>query len=93
MNELDLRTDLTTLPGVSDVYRDSERKRLFVSFVDGSTATIERDPLDLFARRDSYIMSLSGQPQDKPEVIFVGRPRTVVIAHIAELAALAATST
>ena len=92
MNEIDLQTDLSTLPGVSDVYRDSERKRLFVSFVDGSTATIERDPLDLFARRDSYIMSLSGQPKDRPDVIFVGRPRAKVIEHITELAARAATS-
>jgi hypothetical protein len=64
-----------------------------VSFVDGSTATIERDPLDLFARWDSYIMGLSRQPKYRSDVIFVGRPKTKVIEHIAELAARAATST
>ncbi|MFC5429691.1 hypothetical protein ACFPTO_12925 [Paraburkholderia denitrificans] len=91
MSELDLQTDLSTLPGVSDVYRDPERRRLLVGFVDGSTATIDRDPLDLFARRDSYIMGLFGQPQGRPDVNFVGRPRAKVIEHIADPAARAAT--
>jgi hypothetical protein len=29
--------------------------------------------LDLFARRDSYIMSLPSQPQALQDVVFVGR--------------------
>jgi hypothetical protein len=92
VNDIDLQIDPSTLRGVSDVYRDPERRRLFVNFVDGSRATIERDPLDLFAQRDSYTMGLSGQPHGNHDVIFVGRPRVRVIAHIAELAARAAIS-
>lgn len=69
---------------------DSQRESVVVSFVDGSKAIVERDPLDLFARRDSYIMSLSGQPQALQNEIFVGRLRAKVIEHLAELAARAA---
>jgi hypothetical protein len=61
MCALNLRTDLSTLPDVSAVTGDLDRERVVVTFVDGSTATVERDPLDPFARRDSNIMSLSGQ--------------------------------
>ena len=93
MDHLDIRTDLSALPGVPDVSADSQRERVVVSFVDGSKAIVERDPLDLSARRDSYIMSLSGQPQAFQDVIFVGRPRAKVIEHLAELAARAADAT
>jgi hypothetical protein len=73
MDHLDMRTDLSALPGVSDVSADSGQERVIVSFVDGSKAIVERDPLDLFARRDSYIMSLPSQPQALQDVVFVGR--------------------
>lgn len=90
MHSLDLRTDLTALPGVADVVTDSERERVVVTFVDGSKAIVERDPLDLFARRDSYIMSLSDQRQAPHDVVCLGRPRAKVIEHLAELATRAA---
>jgi hypothetical protein len=90
VHSLDLKTDLSAFPGVSDVTTDSERERVVVSFVDDSKATVERDPLDLFARRESYIMSLSGQRQASHDLIFVGRPRDKVIEHLADLATRAA---
>jgi hypothetical protein len=83
MSYLDLRTDLTTVAGVSTVTADADRKRVVVTFVNGSTAIVERDPLDLFASRDSYIVTLSGQRNET----FDGRPHAQVIEHLTQLAA------
>ena len=85
MSSLDLRTDLTTMPGVSAVTADADRERVVIAFVNGSAAIVERDPLDLFARRDSYIVTLSGQRTE----VFIGRPRAKVIEHLTQLAAAA----
>jgi len=47
MDHLDMRTDLSALPGVSDVSANSRQACVVVSFVDWSKPIVERDPLDL----------------------------------------------
>ncbi|MGF6782542.1 hypothetical protein [Paraburkholderia sp. GAS334] len=90
MSMIEVGTDLTTMLGVRDVMPDSEGERIIVTFVDGSTATIERDPLALFSRRDSYIMRLSGGRVDCAATVVLGQPRAKVIEKLAELAGHAA---
>ncbi|MFM0742163.1 hypothetical protein PQQ51_33485 [Paraburkholderia xenovorans] len=92
MSETEVGSDLTAMPGVRDVTPDSEGGRIIVAFVDGSTAIIERDPLALFSRRDSYIMKLSGDGADCAGTVVLGRPRAKVIETLAELARRAASA-
>lgn len=75
MRMIEVGTDLTAMPGVRDVTPDSEGERIIVTFVDGSSATIERDPLALFSRRDSYIMRLSGGRADLERSFLASRGR------------------
>ncbi|MGF6995506.1 hypothetical protein [Paraburkholderia sp. GAS32] len=92
MRMIEVGTDLTAMPGVRDVTPDSEGERIIVTFVDGSSATIERDPLALFSRRDSYIMRLSGGRADCAGTVVLGQPRAKVIEKLAELGGRAASA-
>lgn len=89
----DLQTDLTAILGVAGGSADGERARVIVSFVDGSKATIERNPSGVFARRDFYAVSLSGQRQAAHNVALVGRPRAKVIEQLSKLATRVAAAT